>query len=369
MNTQTTAARSRRLAAAAGTVTLAATLLLTGCDDAGQIDAPPAGTPEALDFAVERSVDTTIVPSVEAFADSARALDVANETFCENPGRETLESALAAWNEAATRWSRAVIYNFGPLNDDLFAPKILYVESMRQRGIDYTAKVRHEIERQLTIDDPLDSAHFEALRHDQTGLLPVEILLFESTADDRPQAPAAVVEDFRDHPRKCDYLLGISERLTNDAAYVESGWTEGFKDTETPYRDLFVDGDLDQGGRPLAVLLVAVQDHLDYLKRRKLDGTLDARLAGRFYVNVAATIEEIETLVGGEHGLLAEAEARDHAGTATGIREALTAASRAVADEDREALTAEVHRLWKLFREQLPDALGVELGLNFSDGD
>lgn len=367
MNTQQTATRALTRLSLAIAITLP--VGLAGCDRAEQVHAPPAGTPEALDFALESRVNDTIVPSIEAFADSAQALDQASEAFCEHPVTDTLEDARSAWNEASARWNRAVIYNFGPLNDDIFAPKIHSIESMRQRGIDYSAKVRHEIERQLAADGTLDTAHFDALRHDQTGLLPVEILLFESTADGHPQAAEAVVEDFHDHPRKCDYLLGVTERLANDAGYVEAGWTYAFKDTETPYRELFLAGELDQGGRPLAVLLVSVQDHLDYLQRRKLEGMQDARLAGRFYDNATATIEEIETLVGGEHGLLAEAEARGHTETATAIRKALDRAVRAAANEDRKALTTQVDLLWKLFRERLPDALGVELGLNFSDGD
>ncbi|HER35554.1 MAG: hypothetical protein JXJ30_01375 [Halothiobacillaceae bacterium] len=352
----------RRLATAA---LIVSSLALAGCDK----PAPTPGTPEALNAALERAVDDAIVPSIEAFATQGRELDDAVESFCAAPDAEALAAAQTQWRETATRWNRAVLYNFGPLNGDIFAPKIHYIESMRQRGIDYTTKVRHEIDRQLTAETPLDTAHFQALRQNQTGLLPLEILLFESTAKGHPQAASAILSDFRDHPRKCDYLAGISDRLRADAAYVASGWTEAFKDSGEPYRDRFLAGNLDRGATPLAVLFTSVQGHLDYLERRKLDGTLDARLADHFYANVTATLDELGRLVEGEHGFLAEAEARGHGDIALAVRQMLDAARQSAEDRDRAALTRQVETLWKLFREKLPGALGVDLGINFSDGD
>ena len=348
---------------------LAATLLLIGCDNAEELAAPPAGTPDALDFAVQQSVEETIVPSIEAFAEQSRSLKGAVMDFCADPDLDGLAAAQRRWSDTARRWNRAVLYNFGPLNDDIFAPKIHYIESMRQRGIDYTAKVRHEIDQQLAAEAPLDPSHFASLRQNQTGLLPLEILLFESTAEGRPQAPEAILADYREHPRKCDYLVGIGNRLAEDAGYVARGWTTSYKDTGEPYRDLFVAGDLDRGATPLAVLFTSIQDHLDYLKRRKLEGTLDARLAGQFYANVEASLDEIDRLVSGEHGFLAEAEARGHDETAMAVRQALNAAKLAARNGDRTALTKRVDAVGTLFREDLPKALDVELGLNFSDGD
>ena len=364
-----TARHSRRATRLAAILAPVLALALAGCDNVDQPTAPPPGTPDALDFALERAVDQTIVPSIEAFAAQARALDQSASTFCQSPSLEGLESARSQWRETATRWNRAVLYNFGPLNDDIFAPKIHFIESMRQRGIDYTTKVRHEIDRQLAADTPLDPAHFDSLRQNQTGLLPLEILLFESTAEGHPQTPAAILADYREHPRKCDYLVGIGDRLAADADYVESGWTETYKDTGEPYRDRFLAGTLDRGATPLAVLFTSVQGHLDYLERRKLEGTLDAQIAGHFYANVESTLDELGRLVGGEHGFLAEAEARGHADVTMAVRQELDAATRSARGHDREALTRQVEILWKLFREKLPGALGVDLGINFSDGD
>lgn len=360
---------NRPISTALRLVIVATAMTLAGCDSAQEPTAPPAGTPEALSFALERSVDDAIVPSVQAFASQTRRLDETVETFCQTPDTETLTSARAQWRETAATWNRVVLYNFGPLNDDIFAPKIHYIESMRQRGIDYTAKVRHEIDRQLAAETPLDAKHFQSLRQNQTGLLPLEILLFESTDDGHPQTAEAVLADYREHPRKCDYLAGISHRLTADAAYVESGWTEGSDDGDVPYRDRFLAGDLDRGATPLAVLLISIQDHLDYLERRKLDGTLDAQLSGHFYANVLATLDELSRLVEGEHGFLAEAESRGHGDTALAIRQMLEATKQSAQAGDRAALTQQVEVLWKLFREGLPEALGVDLGINFSDGD
>lgn len=360
------ASRRGSAATGSGAVLLGSLLALAGCGgEGGEEDQVLPSYP------IETAIEGAILPSVEGFSAASSRFERAVGAFCSGPSTSTLEGARAEWRDLSLAWNRLVLYDFGPLDDDLIVPTIYWVESMRQRGIDYTADVREELDAALTSSASLDAAYFEGLRFNEVGLLALEILLFESSAPGRPQGLDAVLSDYRRQGRKCTYLQGITGLLVARAEGVERGWTESFEGGD-PFARQFRRERLDDGSEPLARLFTAVSEHLVYVARRKLEGLLDAQLSGLFYENVGSTLDELELLLeGGDGGagMASVLRARGAGAAAESARSSLRAARASARAEDRMGLVMPLRALASDFGSAIPQGLGVQLSLNFADGD
>jgi hypothetical protein len=342
---------------------LGAALVGCGSDEAGGTDIRPV---------FEAAVDRTIVPAFSAFTTAANTLQERVDGFCRAPARPTLQAAQDQWRETARQWNEVAAYNIGPLNDDIILPSILFVESMRQRGTDFTQTVRDSVDRAVGGDEPLDAAFFDSLRPNQVGLLALEVLLFEDSA--RTTAAADVVAGFQAEARRCSYLAGLSGLLADRARSVEQGWTTEFGDSGRSYRDLLLDGDIaDELREPVEVLFVAVVLHLEYLRVRKLQAIPDARLAGTFFENLGAALDAVDELMGGvDPGQATFFDLMDENGfpqTVARVEEHLANARAAVEASDQEGSATAFGELEASFRQLVPSALGINLGLIFTDGD
>lgn len=353
-----------------------ASLVTAGC---GGRD-PESNQP--VDF-VQRALDTaltdTVVPTIEDFALRARALDEAVKAACPAPTQQEMVELQDMWIALANVWSAAAIYNLGPLDDDLIAPTMIYVESMRQRGIDYADTVRESVDMGIASQQPLDDNYFQALQFNRVGLLSLEVLLFEGAEPVRSSTVSNVVRDFQDEPRRCEYLKGVSSLLAQRADDVREGWTSDFKGLG-PFKDLMRDPELEDGSRPIQSLLISVSAHLEYLEKRKLNGVLDMRVAhaarpelGLFFINLDRALQEVQDLVqesDDEDPVLLNAMAhRGFSSEVAQLQVSLRLARETAQRADRVELADRVISLTDYFREEVPDALGVDLGLNFSDGD
>lgn len=342
---------------------------LVGCQSTTS-EAPTGPTgPEVM----QNSVDHTIVPGFVAFREATEAMRVGVDGFCAAPDAAGLGALQDDFRSLSSAWNAVALFDLGPLEDDVVTPRILFIESMRQRGIDYTDTVREAYAAALSTDATLDAAYFDALTFNQVGLLALEVLVFEDARAGHSQLPDDVVADYLAEPRKCGYLRGMADLLVEDARAVESGWTESFLGGE-PFRDAMLGTSLPDGREPIVGLLIALQQHLDYVKVRKLEGTLDAQLSGNFYPNLTATLIALEALleqpapdeaVGIFDFMLAKGLDED----VELVRTNLATAKQAALAEDRTALTAAIALLDGNLKREIPDGLGVELGINFSDGD
>lgn len=339
-----------------------------GCSTEAPTPSGPTG-PEVM----QSTVDHTIVPAFVGFREAAEGMRAEVDGFCAAPDAAGLERLQGDWRALSSAWNTVAAYDLGPLDDDVVTPRILFIESMRQRGIDYTDTVRETYAAALAGDVALDGAHFDALTFNQVGLLALEVLAFEDARAGHSQLPDDVVADYLTEPRKCAYLRGIADLLLEDARTVEAGWTESFAGGE-PFRDTMLGTSLPDGGEPIVGLLLALQQHLDYVKVRKLEATLDAQLSGHFYPNLTATLLALEELLEQPApeeavGILDFLLARGLDEDVELVRANLDAAKQAALAEDRVALTAAIALLDGNLKREIPDGLGVELGVNFSDGD
>lgn len=353
---------------------LALALLAPACDAASGDDGMsgdddrPTG-PEIM----ANTVGNTIVPDFVAFTDATEAMQVQVDAFCAAPTPDALEAAQTSWRSLSESWNAVAMYNLGPLDDDFIVPKIILVESMRQRGDDYTQTVRDAAVTAIEGEDPIDTAYVEALTFNKIGLLALEVLVFEDSREGNSLDPADVLADFQERPRKCEYLRGVNERLVGVATEVERGWTESFQEGEA-FEDTMLGTSLPDGAEPVAGLLLAIQEHLAYIKDRKLDGILDAQLSGHFYPDITALLDALERMLEQPDpedaaGILDFMDAYGFVVEAEAVRVNLDAAKTAAANEDREGLSVAIGLLDGNIKREIPDALGVALGLNFTDGD
>lgn len=327
-----------------------------------------------LDRALENAVDGRIIPAMTSLARDAGDLRTEADTFCSSPTEAGLSRLQAAWGRLSLTWNGAMIYNVGPLDDDIIVPSILFIESMRQRGIDYTNTVRESIDEALASDVPLDQAYFDGLAFNEIGMLALEILVFESATSTRSTALEDIVARYDAEPRTCAYLEGVASRLARRAATVRDGWTTAFGETGTPFREIFLSGELPDGAEPAPQLIGVIIDHLVYIQRRKLEGILDAKLSGLFFANQASTLAEIEALFEGSsspdgYGFFDVMIDRGFAEEVDQVRADLVAAGSAAEAETRSGLAGALRNLEVDLREVVPDALGIELGIEFADGD
>lgn len=338
----------------------ASVLLGFGCGSEEASDPPPAPTAKPV-------VEQVILPAVDTFAAHTAQLATATEAACLEGG--TIDEARLLWKQSGLVWRQVGLFDFGPLDDDLILPSDLLVESMRQRGIDYTDTVRATIEAALTSSVVLDSAYFDKLRFTEIGLLGLEVALFESTAEGHPTGLAAVRADFEDRPRKCEFAAGLARRLEAAAVRIRSGWRDRFGATGTPFADQMAEDELPEGGKTMARVLLGVGDEFDYLQRRKLDGVLDGQISETFYSGLGAMLEGVEAVLAAGTPSLQAALREASGATADRVADELARARAAIQSEDRGAASAAFEALATRFRTSIPNALNIELSLNFSDGD
>ncbi|MCA9546822.1 MAG: hypothetical protein KC613_20595, partial [Myxococcales bacterium] len=312
---------------------------LPGCDSSADPGPDPARAQLAL--ALSHAVEQVIVPAVQAFDAETAALAAALPAFCAAPDVAGLTGLQGGWRQLALRWQAVAPLRFGPLQDDLVFPTLNFIESMRARGEDYTEAVREGLATALASDAPLDAAFVEGLTFDRVGLLALEVLLFEGTTAEHPTAPEAVLADFQANPRKCAYLQAMADHLAGKAAGVAAGWTVRFGAGDA-FAVQMGHERLDDGASPAATLIIALAEHLDYVRRRKLEGTPDARLSGGFFPQQRALLATCRAFLEGADpaavGFLDALDALGLTETAAPIRAALVQAENAAEAEERSAL-------------------------------
>jgi predicted lipoprotein len=340
---------------------------LFGCqNNQPKVEVSPAG----LQQVVTHSADVVIIPSIQAWKNASNQFYEASQNFCKTPNSTKLIGLQKDWKQLSLQWNQVIMYDFGPLRDNLFSAKVNFVESMRQRGKNYASTVRSRLKQRLNDTKKLDKAYFQNLNFNLVGMTALELMVFSDFSSKRTD-PRSILNNYRKHPRSCQLLIGMS-RLNNDiAAYVLNGWQKKHQGGGA-YRDLFARNQLVNGEKSLTKLVFAMQDYFRYIKQRKLTGRLDATLSGMTYTNMSAGIDGMSDLFNAKGDSLSLQNYLLAAGKKKVVDDFVTALNTAKLQAklaERESMSVSYSKLTKMLEKDIPLALGVDFGMNFTDGD
>lgn len=348
-------------------LTLFVSMFVVGCEmTQTKVEVSPAG----LQKVVARSAEVVIIPSIQAWKEASNHFYESSQQFCKVPNSAKLIGLQNEWKQLSLQWNQVIMFDFGPLRDNLFLAKVNFVESMRQRGKNYSNTVRSRLKQRLNDTKTLDKAYFENLNFNLVGMTALELMIF-SDFSSKQTDPRSILKNYRNQPRSCQLLIGMSGLNNDIAGYVLNGWQKKHQGG-VAYRDLFAYNQLVNGEKPLTKLVFAMQDYLRYIKQRKLSGHLDATLSGMTYVNMLEGIETIENLFtanGDSLSLQKYLEALDKQKVSVDFLNNLNTAKKQAKDQNREAMKLTYSRLIKMLEKDIPQGLGVDFGMNFTDGD
>jgi len=216
----------------------------------------------------------------------------------------------------------------------------------------------------------LNDAYFDRLSFTKTGLLALEVALFEDASESTSDSD--IVAGFIAEPRRCDYLKGLSNLQADYANEFHQGWVSDYQNSGEAYRERFLRGATDDGSAPLTLLLTSAQDHLNYLKQRSVVDQA-GQISGISWSLMQASIEATEAIVEGDGSTVVTLAslmlAAQEESALLSVRDNFERAYEAINDGSNLDFYTAAGLLDGNFKREIPDGLAVELGINFSDGD
>lgn len=353
-------------------------LLLTACTGSSSSSSSEVITTE-LDLAITQAVDHTVIPAANNFQVQGKALNDLAVNFCSTDtlSENNLLTLQQQWRLTTEAWYQLLPYNFGPLEASLLFPAYTFIDSYRLRGTDYTETMRNEIDQLLSSQEVLNAETFSQKTFNKVGLLALEISLFE-TASDQSKEAGQIVSEYNSDVRKCQLLTGYSAELLRRANIIQQGWTSNYRETGKSYRYLLINGQLENvlndevGGASFNKLTIALQAYYDYLAKR--DVTTET---GQISVSIWSSIEKslditqaiLEGNVDTNISLYRLMSNNGHEASATIVKENIQTLRLAVNEQNTVDMKAAAAALDGNFKREIPAALNINLGLNFSDGD
>lgn len=357
--------------------------LLTACytDTSSTSTAPKY----EIDIAVEEIINFTVTPAFDSFREEVGALTALTDSFCTSNSQVDSDSLnlQKQWILTNNAWFKLAPYLLGPLTskDYLTAEAFWYIDSYRQRGNSYISSVRTDISTMLSSADDIVATTFSNKRFDTVGLLALEVLLFE-TSGSQSQATADITSEYRTTPRKCDILKGQANELNRRTALIHNAWHKDYRKTGIGYRDLLVNkqlestftesNDADGTGTPVFTrLVVSTQSHLDYLTKRNIT-TQSAQLSDSVWQALEHTQMSLEEFLAGTDKTsltLYQMMNNGYDANISALQENMKIFKQSIEEKNTVNFKSFSAALDGNFKRELPDALGAELGLNFTDGD
>ena len=327
---------------------------------AGDSNSGDAG-PSPVEVLIQ-GISVQILQEVENFSTTTAALSASTTAFCAAPSEAGLQDVQTQWRASAVAWYQLQTFNFGPADADPVFPLYSFVDSLRLAGTDYTNSLRTTLEAWRTGDTELNRDFFAAQRFDDLGLLALELSLYDG--DD-------LAATYASDSRRCAILDGLAQDLEERATAFKIGWTESYDDTGTPYVQLLLNAMLPSGREPLVQIVVAVQNYLDYLHR---DHIIDiaGQLSNANWVLLEGAVNAIDEVCAADlegGNMLYWMQQLGGADAASKLQTDLTAAHAAIAAQDATALETALSALDGDFKREVPDTLGIDLGLTLTDGD
>lgn len=351
--------------------------LLSACGSESSTSETVFREPVDTTKAVTEIIDLIALPAVNDFSQQVNALQTASTTFCAARTAENLTAVQNQWKATAEAWYRYLPYNIGPslVGDDAVLIEVFaFIDSLRYRGNDATSAIRTDIKRMLA--SSADN-NFSNKNYDDLGLLPLELTLFER-ASDQSKSNSDILAAFNDI--QCDILAGYNSALIERSNMIKNGWTANYKNSNKSYRDLLINGGLDdlpaEKGTPAnAKLILSTNEFMDYIHKRKIvDGetSVTAAISGHTWQLMTQAVSSFEKMIEGTTGTtesFADLLQKNAPNSLATIRSNIALVKKNITDQNAIDFYAAVLAVDGNIKRELKTGLDINTGLNFSDGD
>lgn len=356
-----------------------AALIISGCraDSSSSYE----DTNTELEIAALNIIDNVIIPAAINFKSEAAQLNKDTHSFCTiltdsttpNLTTENLDALKLTWIATTDAWYRLLPYKFGPMEASIIVPNFLYIDSYRNDNTDRTNSMRTTINIIISGTDSIIDSYLSNATPSSVGLLPLEIILFESP-----------ITDFSTpNDRLCSILKAYSEELTYRADLIADGWNTDYRNTGKSYRTLLLSKQLDtvleneDGNSAISKIVVSVQDYFDYINRRNVT-TDQAKISNTIWSHLLTSINSVDRALNennsGDISLIKLMTNNGYQQEAENVTSNMTLIfstididyTNVTAPTDMKAAAALIDGN---FKREISDGLGVNAGLNFSDGD
>lgn len=355
-------------------------LILTACGGTNSSSAKLKSANSELNLAATEAIDYTIIPAANYFQQQVQALVSNSESFCSanNITEENLIALQTQWQATNNAWFELLPYRFGPMIDSEVLPTYIFIDYHRQRGSDSTDTVRSNIDSLIaTSSDNEFTARLAQIGANGLGLLALEVVLFEDAANQSKEA-TDIVSEFQSTARKCDVLTEFGHKLLNRADDIQQGWTSNYRATGKSYRDLIINHQLEvilddeSGESAIKTLMVSMQEFYDYLAKRDVTTNV-AQISETTWLALGHSVSSTEALLAGTDqttiSLNAIMKNNRFEQTVSNIEANLKTLKLALEEKNTINTQSIAGTLDGNFKRDIPDALNINLGLNFSDGD
>lgn len=356
---------------------LTTALLLSAC---GGTSSSLNSSNTELNIAATEVIDNTIIPAATLFQSQTKTLVSESQSFCTtgNTTEENLAKLQQQWIDTNFSWYGLLPYRFGPMINSEVLPTYIFIDNLRQRGNDAHDTIRGKIDSLIaSADDTAYSLAVSQLGANSVGLLALEISLFEDAANQSTTA-SDIVAEFQSNPRKCQLLIDFGSQLLIRANDVQQGWTTNYRETGKSYRELVVNNQLeavlddDAGESAIEKITLSAQEFYDYLGKREV-ATNAAQLSSSIWLALDKSLASTEELLAGTstttislNSIMANNRFEQ---TILDIKANIQTLRTAIDEENTIDMKAAAAILDGNFKREIPEALNISLGLNFSDGD
>lgn len=358
-------------------IAFSAATLVAACGSDVDVKTTTYKSPINVVPATEQIIDQTVIPAATDFKTQATSLSNKINNFCANKTTASLTEAQEQWKLTAEGWYRLLPFNFGPSNHNLILPHYIYVDSLRQRGVNYIETVRQDIDRLIAGSQSLTESFFANQTFNKMGLLALEVALFE-TAGNSSKNATDIVAEYRASTadRQCNIVKGYSQQLQSRADAIALGWTSNYNNSGKSYKDLVLAGELktlpNEDETTLQVSLITeAQKYLDYAKKRSI-ASRAAQVSGYTWALLLTSLTSIEQMIMGASSATASYQQllQQHApANLVTIKANLAAAKKAIAEKNTTDFYSVVGQLDGNMKRELANGMDVSLGFNFTDGD
>jgi predicted lipoprotein len=357
--------------------TILTSLLLAACGGTGS---SLSTHNTELNIAAIEAIDHTIIPAAYRFQQQVEALVNQSDFFC-TTGQITTDNLVLLqeqWTKTNFAWFQLLPYRFGPMINNEVLPTYIFIDYHRQRGDNDSDTIRSNIDTLIaSSSDASYASTLSQIGANSLGLLALEVTIFEEAAN-QSIAPRDIVFEFQNTPRKCQLLIDFGQKLLVRADTIHQGWTSNYRNTGKSYRDLLVNNQLEEvlddeaGDSAIIKILLSVQEFYDYLGKRNVTTNV-AQLSSSVWLAIDHALQNTEELLAGVESTTLSFDAvmanNRFEQTVANVKDNIQILRSALEERNAIDMKAAAAILDGHFKRDIPEALNINLGLNFSDGD